>query len=227
VTVVLDFGRTISLGPVCTSKYQARRILAGRQGIQVDVRLRTSVPGSPSGIFDWQITPVPALFEYLRNDLKGMFELDDLMLEGQQVLNARFGTLHPHEFPKLSDKRDIAACYPVARSRHNYLCSKVRAGLTDDVPTLFLYSKALSEAEYSQLSELVRAYNPRKRIHLLAVGDESVGWMGQDALWDRALGPYRIDATEEQKIDAPAVKITDFLAFQMKRFGRHLKSRQF
>lgn len=222
-----DFGRAVSLGALCTSKHQARRVLAHRQGLKIDLRERTSVPGSPNAVFDWQITPLPALFEYLRRGFSGLFDADDLIIEKHNVTNAKFGTVHPHEFPRLPTPADLTANYRAARSRHDYLCARMQAILSDDVPTLFLYSKTLTDDEYAELTRMIASYNPSKRFTLLAVGDDASGWMGQGFLWDAALQPFEIYGAPEASIKKPALDLSGLFLAQLRRFRRHVRSMKF
>jgi hypothetical protein len=77
----------ISLGPNCRGKYHLHRVFAD---------------ASPSGVFDWQVTPVEAIHCYLRQDFAGLFERADLVVRTGVVWNARYGTSHQHEFPGTS-----------------------------------------------------------------------------------------------------------------------------
>jgi|CXWK01.1.fsa_nt_gi hypothetical protein len=72
------FGRILSLGPNCKSKYQARRILAARLELNVEPKERTPVPGAPNCVFDWQITPLTAVKSYFRSDFALTYELSHM-----------------------------------------------------------------------------------------------------------------------------------------------------
>jgi hypothetical protein len=102
------FDTVVSLGPDCLPAMRISQYFARHR--------RCSSP------FSYQITPRSALVEYFARDFRGMFEKDDMIACGPKAArNTRFGTIHPHEFA------NGLASYEQARSRHDYLCEKMRA----------------------------------------------------------------------------------------------------
>jgi len=173
----------ISLGPNCRGKYHLHRVFAD---------------ASPSGVFDWQVTPVEAIHCYLRQDFVGMFERADLVVRAGVVWNGRYGTSHQHEFPRDLSPGQLDACYPAARARHEHLCRKTRALLGGRGPLLLVFSRPVAEEVVAELRAAVSRYNPRLAFHLVAepaagaVGD----WTGNAEVWDELLAPFDITLLE-------------------------------
>lgn len=110
----------ISLGPDCQAETQAKKYFPRLQH-------ETGPMGS-------QITPLPALLAYIANDFQGMFEREDIVVGNKGGgRNVKYGTIHPYEFP------NGWASYENARSRHDYLCGKMRAIMRSGKGVLFLY----------------------------------------------------------------------------------------
>jgi hypothetical protein len=149
----------------------------------------------PSGIFDWQGTSAAAVAAYLRHDFAGMFELEDLRIEGGMVRNFRYGTWHLHQFPKGIGVEDIAAHYPEARSRHDHLSQKTLRLLRGRDRLLLCLNRHLSPVHWARLWLQLRLRYPQLSFILLngPKGDfpADVRWEGDDALWDRHLAPFQ------------------------------------
>lgn len=172
----IDFA--LSIGSQCSAAHNLRRVF-GRAAVH--------------GIFDWQRTPTDAFIEYLQRDFRGMFELGDLVAPTDgPVINTRFGTLHPHEFPTPVDQASLEANYPAARARHDRLSERTRLLLKRRVTPLLQLSKPVAEVEAHRISEALRHYNPHLTFYLNN-GAEPIGdWRGDPEAWDRALGPFRL-----------------------------------
>jgi len=193
------FSQAVSLGTTCQTSFQIRR--------QFGALARTS------GIFDQQITPVRAVLEYFHRDFRGMLEKDDLQEEGNTVVNVRFGTKHPHEFP-----HGIRQSYENARSRHDYLCNKLRSVLDGDRSTLFvLANTARANCVADEIRELIRKRNPRLQFDMidLVTKEEPTRpefyWQGNDVEWAVTFKSYRINPHS-------------YVKRQLVRFANHLIS---
>lgn len=174
----------VSLGVACRTAHQLRRAYGA---------------SAPSGVFDWQITPVKALVQYLAHDLRGMFDLGDLFVdENGIVCHRRLGTRHQHEFPGDVTEDTLPALYPRARQRHEYLCDKFRRVVAAGSPTLFAVAthfRTEAEAAMPEIARLVRRMNDGAPFHFLfepPEGYSETDWRGNDKAWDDALEPYRV-----------------------------------
>lgn len=169
----------ISLGPNCRGKHHLLRVF----GV-----------ASPSGVFDWQVTPPEAIHCYLRQDFTGLFERLDLVVKDGVVWNARYGTSHQHEFPRGLTAGQLDMHYPAARSRHEHLCSRTRALLGGRGPLLLAFSRPVPGEVVAELSQAVLRYNPRLDFHLVAEPPEGAvgGWSGNAEVWDALLSPFEI-----------------------------------
>lgn len=181
------FQQVVTLGPNCRPKVQSQRVF-GKQT-------------SRRHIFDWQITPAPAVLEYLRNDFSGMFELDDLIIKAEIVRNARYDTRHPHEFPKGLTNQDLRDCYLKARAAHDRWCAATRKALDNSRSTLFVLGAAMADDELAEMAALIAARCPQKHYLILdgPVGDhvgigEGDYWMGDHDIWSKHLSRFEIRA---------------------------------
>lgn len=174
----------ISLGLECRAAYQLRRVFRAC---------------SPSGVFDWQITPAAALTTYIENDLRGMFDLSDLYIDEQNIVSHRvLGTRHQHEFPEDVTEETLPLLYPRARQRHDYLCEKFRRLVRGTQPILFAvcaHRRVEAQADMPAIIELIRRRNPSRSHYFLvepAGGQIGPNWMGNDEVWNAALRPYSV-----------------------------------
>lgn len=169
----------ISLGPNCRGKHHLHRVFGD---------------ASPSGVFDWQVTPAAAIHCYLQQDFAGMFERADLVVKAGIVWNGRYDTSHQHEFPRGLTAEQLDAHYPAARARHEHLCANSRAQLSGRGPLLLVFSRPVPDEVIAELAAGVSRYNPRLAFHLLAEPVEgAVGdWTGNAEVWDQLLSPFGI-----------------------------------
>lgn len=211
----------ISLGLQCETKFQLCRHRfqreAGRdEPFTAAMAWGADNPWFTTHIFDGQTTPFVSLLEWLRRDFRGVFELEDLIVEKEQPSHRVFATRHPHEFPARDGAltmADIHAAYPAARSRFEHLAAKFRAHLASPGSFLYVLREFRPAADVEALLALLSG--PSRHVHLLMVDwegkdtdaaslpDVSLAWLpktvnkpagrqweGDDAAWDRALSPY-------------------------------------
>jgi hypothetical protein len=219
----------ISLGYSCEVKYQLSRALFARKypdGVEEDLRRMLLTPeygqrNFERHIFDWQITPFPAVLDYLERDFQGVFEREDLCVEGDEVVHRRLKTRHPHEFHArdgVLDESCIDAGYPVARSKFDHFAAKFRAHLARPGPFLYVVRDIRIYDEAVRLVNLLRGASPDHAFKMLFVGydgddqmlDALAGevfkahaplqtskppgraWEGEDAAWDRVLESWNL-----------------------------------
>lgn len=182
----------VSLGPNCRGKFHLQRVFGD---------------ASPSGIFDWQITPAEAIHRYLERDFKGMFERSDLQIRSGVVWNGRHNSSHQHEFPRGLTEDQLDAHYPAARARHDHLCRKTRALLRQRGPLLLVFSRPVPIEVTDGLVRGVSQYNPRLAFHLLAEPIEgSIGdWTGDTEVWNDLLSRFSIHPFHRFVAEAAAV----------------------
>jgi hypothetical protein len=159
--------------------------------------LKDAALGCPSVVFSWQITPITALFEYLRRDFKGMMELDDLVPDSRTVRNLRFGTMHHHEFKRDVSEQQIHDYFPIARRKHDAMCERARRMISDDEPTLYaLANSGATDEQLEELKSLLKFRNPSKRFDILALQSTTPDiWQGDDSAWDEEFSHFSFDAT--------------------------------
>jgi hypothetical protein len=170
----------ISLGYACEVKYQLSRTLFARKhpdGQELDLRrmLMTNEYGQRSferHVFDWQITPFPAVIEYLERDFQGVFERDDLTVENGVVVHRRLGTRHPHDFRPHEAMTEalIDPGYANARSKFDHLAAKFLQHLRRPGPFLYVFREVRIYDEAVHLANLLRRKNPDHAFKLLFVG---------------------------------------------------------
>jgi hypothetical protein len=217
----------ISLGYSCEVKYQLSRALFLRKHPEADDfdlrrMLLTHEYGQQSferHVFDWQITPFPAVLEYLERDFQGVFERKDLVINGGEVIHRHLQTRHPHDFKPVGGKLNeaaIDAAYTNARSKFEHLASKFRALLKRPGRYLYVGRQIRSHNDAVRLIELLGAHHPEHQFKLLFVGepgdDQMLGalegqvfkawaplrggktadrrWEGDDASWDPILADW-------------------------------------
>lgn len=192
------FKRAISLGGDCRPRFHLTLMLG---------RYRCY-----SGIFDNQTTPPDALMAYFRNDFRGFFERKDLEVKNDIVVNRRYGTTHPHEFKNgFTDET-----YAAARSKHEYLCGKMRAlAGFKKTPIIFVMThKSVPELDL----ELKRicGHSDFRVIHVNDPGDPDLPdgdrWQGSANAWRQT-----INSECEVREDFPT-----FCERQVSRLRRHL-----
>lgn len=182
-----SFQQALSLGPSCRAKANIQRVF-GRQTAR-------------RCVFDWQTTPPAALLAYFRNDFSGAFERADLAVAAGVVRNRKYGTKHPHEFPRDMTEDRLDALYPAALARHEGWCAALRQGLDNRHSTLFVLSAPLAEDDRRALAGLIASRCPHKRVLILdaPAGDYSrddgdgFSWMGDRDLWAKHLSRFRIE----------------------------------
>lgn len=174
------FQQIVSLGPNCRAKFHIRKIF----GEHISRR----------GVFDWQVTPVPAVAEYIRRDFNGLFERDDLHVVDGVVFNKRFGTSHMHEFPKDIAENTLDALYAKAREGHDIWCAVSRMALNNDLSTLFVLARPVSAGDMAEISGLIEKARPGRRFLLLAApeGDHDNHWSGDHEVWKAHLSTFQI-----------------------------------
>lgn len=198
------FHRVVGLGQMCRAKYNIER-----KWIERRTSLRATTDCLTRTVFDWQITPYPALLEYFRRDFQGLFELEDLgMLDGR-VVNQRYGTLHRHDFP---DNPDLAKHYAAARARHDHLCNKTRVVMTTPIATLFIRYGALSPDEQRGLHDAIADMRRGQPFALALIDDDDQpptdpheDWQGNHAYWDRALSQYAVRSDASIRTTLPKI----------------------
>ncbi|HEV7318203.1 MAG TPA: hypothetical protein VGO04_06260 [Ensifer sp.] len=189
----MEFRRIVSLGALCEAQYQIRRLTNDTsERARYVVGLKSAALGCPSSVFSWQITPLPALFEYFKRDFKGMMELGDLAVRDRVVVNTRFHTQHHHEFKKDLSDEGVAESFPIARRKHDAMCERTRRLVGDDEPTLFALARSrISAEELSELTDLIRFRNPSKRFDFLLVeAADGHDWTGDDGAWNEAFRAF-------------------------------------
>lgn len=181
-----DMLEPISLGFACDTKYQvSRNLFFRRRPDATDADFRNALfrsDGQPSPfrrhIFDWAITPRPAVFAYLERDFEGVFERADLEIgpDGRTVTHRELGTAFPHDFHGGSDGILTEAMlddqYPAFRAKHEFLAQRFRDLLASPGPYLYVYREIVTQADARRLADLLRARSPEHRFELLFVDVE-------------------------------------------------------
>lgn len=198
------FQQVVSLGPNCRAKFQIQRVY----GKHIAKR----------GVFDWQVTPGSAFLEYLSRDFRGMFEKQDLVLEGGIVKNARFATSHNHEFPFDIAEGQIDALYADARRRHDFSCATTRAALNNGLSTLFVLAGPVPDEVTSALRQHLAQASPTKAFYILeAPVDDETDWRGTAEIWDRHFAAFQITPPFRAKLDYQFHRLARNLRFAVPR----------
>jgi hypothetical protein len=210
----------ISLGLSCTTKFQIlRHSYFVRHPAATMDDFRASEPFIHLGthIFDWQVTPLPAVTAYIDRDFVGIFERENLVVDERLGIarNNRFDVIHTHAFHPLGTltEADIDAQYPVARCKIEYLAAKFRRLLDRERgEVLFIASHIPPADEVERLIGALSRRAPRLRYRLAFVGksDASIhdlsalgvrrfivnadagkpselAWEGDDSSWETVL----------------------------------------
>lgn len=221
----------ISLGYLCEVKYQLSRTLFLRRRPDGDLEdFRRQLMDPQAGVktfrrhvFDWQITPFPAVLAYLEADFQGVFERQDLVIADGEVVHARLGTRHPHDFQPVDGVLDAAAVdaqYPAARSKFDFLATRFRNHLRTPGGFLYVFREIRIYDETLRLMQLLGRGHPEHHVRILYVGQpiedqmlDALGesvikawvplpqskpaerlWEGDDAPWDAVLAPFTLAA---------------------------------
>ena len=181
-----DMLEPISLGYACDIKYQVSRNLYFRrqpEASETDFRnalFRWQGQASPfrRHIFDWAITPLPAVFAYLERDFQGVFERADLEVGpgGSPVVHRDLKTAFPHDFHGGEDGVITEAMldeqHPAFRSKYEFLAQRFRDHLRTPGPYLYVYREIVPRADAQRLAGLLAAGSPEHRFQLLFVDVE-------------------------------------------------------
>jgi hypothetical protein len=98
---------------------------------------------------------------YLRGGFSSTMERADLSVDAKGLVrNDRYGTSHPHEFPDGLDSFDVA------KSRHDYLCAKLRRFLDDRRSRILFIS---GHDDPAVLERAIRDAYPELQFRLLNV----------------------------------------------------------
>jgi len=219
----------ISLGYACDVKYQFSRNIFERMypdGSETEFRnMLFRWQGAPTPftrhIFDWMIVPRAAVYAYLERDFQGVFEREDLVIDGSTVLHRTLLTYHPHDFANGPDGRLTEAMvdeqYANFRSKYEFLAERFRAHLKTPGPYLYIYKEMLKRDDAERLMALLQQGSPDHRFEILFVDTEGAvnqvlndpkihkGWLppgcaksserqweGQDEAWDKVLNPFNL-----------------------------------
>jgi len=173
------FQQIVSLGPACRTKFNVQRVF----GKHIARR----------GVFDWQVTPTFAFTEYLRRDFNGMFDRADLAVKDGDVMNVRFDTLHPHQFPKGMTDAKLDELYRRARRSHDQWCAITRAAIHNKRSTLFVLGCEVPEAVPEALRSYIARVAPGKRFLILQGPDDPEPyWEGTAEIWDKHLSSFEV-----------------------------------
>lgn len=162
--------RFVSLGPSCEVRWQLNRLL----GV-----------GPPGDIFDYQITPLPALFAWLERDFEGVFELEDLVIAPPKSADHRaLKTEHPHVFHPAGDvltDAELVKQYPAARLSFERRAARWRAMASSGEKLVFIRREGVNPADRRRLEKLLPGT-------LVTISDEAAGnptdWWGCSKTWD-------------------------------------------
>jgi hypothetical protein len=185
--------------------------------------LAISMRAFPKTIFGWQTTPLDALFEYLRRDFQGLFEKADLGPGPDCVVNGRFGTRHPHEFPENS-RSAIESHYARARGRHDHLCRVTVSALRDPAPTLFIFGGHMPEDARLEAEREIMRYRGSAPFDLVIWNDRTMpptvhgSWKGNHAFWSERLCGIEISDALTFR-----TRLVDCLQDQTNRAAKHLR----
>lgn len=209
----------ISLGHACDTKYQIARALffrerpgASEARFELYMRDRTSLPRH---MFDWQITPLTAVCEYIERDFVGVFEREDLTFSNEtcDVVHRGLGARFPHDFGEVEgvlSEAEIDERYPAARAKFDHLARKFRTLLTTPGPYLYMF-REIPPLELAERLIACLSRHPEHRFRVLFLDDHPKGdfsslpmvetrtisldpqkppgreWQGNDASWAQAL----------------------------------------
>lgn len=167
-------------------------------------------------IFDRQITPPQALYEYLQRDFRGMFEAGDVKRAGGYLYNMRYGTRYSHEVEDAFN-----ASYEAGFTAHERLCDATREALSGDTPLTFVIHAMASFELPNELDGVLARWFPRLNFKTVVLRDEGqqthgqAEWRGNNAVWDEQLA--LLGPPQEKRPTFP----------QWERLKRHLRRRHF
>jgi len=154
-------------------------------------------------IFDWQITPVSSVCEYIESDFTGIFEREDLELTGDinHVKNRRFGTYHPHLFHPpngVMTQELLNAQYAEAKSKMDWLSSKFQANLRLKQTILYLLYHTTIPNDSCQLINIFTKKSTG-RFHVVFAGVEAIDTSIFGSAASSIVMPERVHKPEERR----------------------------
>jgi hypothetical protein len=175
--------RIVSVGQSCVTKFQIARHFYFQKHPTDDLNTFRGQVVDPADrsiefdthIFDWQITPFPAVITYLRRDFVGVFELDDIAIDPARgtAVNTAMCTSHAHAFHPAGERlttQDIREQYPSVREKFDHLADKFRGVLASDGPVIYISSFIIPTREVTAFVECLARRNYQQRFRLAMVG---------------------------------------------------------
>ncbi len=189
----------LNLGPDCQAATQAKKFFPRAQCVTIPLT--------------FQVTPFETMIAYLENDFRGFFEYDDLAFDRGVAVNRKYMTIHPHEFP------DGIASYPIARSRHDYLCNKARSLLNQSDKGLLLLFGSDRPDQAGIMENVIRVHYPKASFRLVAARSHtpSTEWA------DRRLSEWQ-QASADAKRKWGRTGLLFNLKMQSHRLAHHVKA---
>lgn len=148
-----------------------------------------------TNIFDWQVTPFPAVVAYIRRDFRRVMERGQLTIKRGGARNAALGTSHLHSFHASGDilsQQDITDQYSQAREKFDHLAAKFRAVLASEGPIVYAFFCSGRTPSFWQIAAFfrcVRRRNPKQSFRLAIIGVEGkhkpplLLWFAQRVSW--------------------------------------------
>jgi hypothetical protein len=195
-----EFDRVLGLGPNCKTKFQLNRIF-GRE------RCNRSV-------FDAQATPVDSIIRYIEADFRGIFSITDLRIKEHEVRNVRFGTSHPHSFPRpAKGLHTLLAHYPYALTRHHMRREDTRRALHSPGRLLVVVSDVPAN-DLDRIREAIQRYSPALNFELVSVNDGHMPptrdrwhrYEGNDEAWSAALRDVGLSSPSFARLPHPSLR---------------------
>ncbi len=218
-----SYNRIVSLGPTCRTRYHIEAMPACPRYSTLTMSMRAF----PKSVFNWQITPVGTLLEYLRRDFQGLFEQTDLEPGAEDVFNSRFGTRHPHEFPENS-RSAIENHYARARGRHDHLCRLTVSALRDPAPTLFIFGGPMPDGTRLEVEREIVRFRGKAPFDLVVWDDSDLPrthegrWKGNHQFWADKLS--RVEISDNLTFRP---RLVDCLRDQVQRAATHVRQAKF
>lgn len=217
----------ISLGFNCEVKFQLSRAIARHSAAYAsaeDVRRAFAIDYGSGHfrrhLFDWQVTPFPALIAWLEADFIGVYEREDFAWsdDAGAVVHVVHHTEHPHDFNGARSPGEIEAAYAGARGRFEYLADRFRRHLLEPGRFLYVFTEIQAEDQAERLLGLLNADAAGRDVHILLVDKPGCdadlsglegrvtkawreidsgkaaehAWEGCDEAWDRILAPFAL-----------------------------------
>lgn len=140
----------VSLGSFCEAKFQiCRKLYSDYYGKTSETGFRIQMMPPEHGqrqydwhAFDWQRTPFPVLLDWLEKDFDGVFEREDLRVEGDFIMH-RSGSEHSHQFHGFSSdwtEETLDRAYPSVRKAFERRVAQFRSLLTLPGPYLYVWT---------------------------------------------------------------------------------------